>query len=101
MALGIIIGGQGYWLLPVFALFYLTFYLPVMRAEEQELLNGYGEEFLEYAQKVPLFFPRFRSAGYPLSGFLWSRVARNREYRTIIGLVVAEAFLVVRYLIFY
>ena len=100
MALGIIIGGQGYWLLPVFVLFYLLFYLPVMRAEEQELLHGYGEAFVEYSEKVPLFFPRFRASGYPVSGFLKSRVIQNREYRTVIGLILAETFLVLRYLIF-
>jgi protein-S-isoprenylcysteine O-methyltransferase Ste14 len=98
MALGIIIGGQGYWLLPVFVLFFLTFYIPVMRAEEQELLNRYGEEFVEYSKNVSLFFPSFRSPSYPLSGFLWSHFARNREHRTIIGLILTEAVLVLKYL---
>jgi len=97
MALGIIIGGQGYWLLLLFALFFLTLYIPVMRAEEQELLNGYGDEFVEYSKKVSLFFPRFRPPGYSVSGFLWSRVTRNREHRTIIGLILAEAVLVLKY----
>ncbi|MEJ2246608.1 MAG: isoprenylcysteine carboxylmethyltransferase family protein [Acidobacteriota bacterium] len=98
MALGIIIGGQGYWLLPVFVLFFLILYIPVMRAEEQELLNSYGEEFVEYSKNVPLFFPLFRSPSYPVSGFLWSQVARNREHRTIIGLILTEAVLVLKYL---
>ncbi len=98
MALGIIVGGQGYWLLPVFALFFTTFYFPVMKAEEQELLRSYGDEFIEYSNKVSLFIPRFRSAGYPSSGFLWSRVIRNREHRTVMGLLIAEAVLVLEYL---
>jgi protein-S-isoprenylcysteine O-methyltransferase Ste14 len=42
MALGIITAGQGYWLLPAFAVFFVIFYFPVMRAEEQEMLAGYG-----------------------------------------------------------
>jgi len=100
MALGIIIGGQGYWLLPVFGAFYLAFYLPVMRAEEQELLRGYGGAFVEYSEQVPLFLPRIRPTGYPVSGFEWSRVVRNREYRTVVGLVLAEAFLILRYRFF-
>ena len=99
MALGIIIGGQGYWLLLLFALFFLVLYIPVMRAEEQELLNGYGDAFVEYSKKVSLFFPRFRPASYPVSGFLWSRVVRNREHRTIIGLILAEAVLVLKYVL--
>jgi protein-S-isoprenylcysteine O-methyltransferase Ste14 len=98
MALGIIIGGQGYWLLVLFALFYLVLYIPVMRAEELELLNGYGDAFIEYSKKVPLFFPRFRRAAYPVSGFFWSRAARNREHLTAAGLILAEAVLVLKYL---
>ena len=97
MALGVMIGGQGYWLLPVFALFFLVFYLPVMRAEEQELLRGYGDAFVAYSKKVPLFFPRFRPVGYSVSSFLWSRVALNREYRAVVGLILAEAFLAIKY----
>ncbi len=97
MALGIIIGGQGYWLLPVFALFFITFYFPVMKAEEQELLRSYGAEFIEYSEKVSLFIPRSRSAGYPFSGFFWSRVIRNREHRTVTGLLIAEAVLILEY----
>jgi protein-S-isoprenylcysteine O-methyltransferase Ste14 len=99
MALGMIIGGRGYWLLPVFALFFLVFYVPVMRAEEKELLNSYGDEFVEYSKNVPLFFPAFRSSGYPAAGFLWARFVRNREYRTIIGLILAGAFLVLKYVL--
>ena len=57
MAIGVIVAGQVYWLLLPFVLFYLTVYYPVMRAEEQELLGGYGEEvrdpgFQHPAQRV-------------------------------------------------
>ncbi len=96
MALGIIIGGQGYWLLLPFGLFFAFFYIPVMRAEELELLSGYGEQFVEYSKRVPLFFPAFPKASSPSPAFLWSRVIRNREHRTVMGLVVAELILVLK-----
>jgi protein-S-isoprenylcysteine O-methyltransferase Ste14 len=94
MALGMIIAGQSYWLLLAFISFFAIFYYPVMKAEEQELLNGYGEEFTEYTRRVPMFIPGFRCAGYASSSFLWSRVIRNREHRTITGLVLALILLV-------
>jgi len=97
MALGIIIAGQSYWLLPAFAVFFVIFYFPVMKAEEQELLGGYGERFVEYAGRVPLFIPAFRKSPEPVSGFLWSRVVRNREHRNIAGLFVAEIILILLY----
>jgi protein-S-isoprenylcysteine O-methyltransferase Ste14 len=99
MALGIIIGGQGYWLLPIFGIFFAIFYIPVMKAEELELFSGYGERFTEYARRVPLFFPAYRGAGFASAAFLWSRAIRNREHRTIIGLFVAEAILILQYFI--
>ena len=94
MALGIIIAGQGYLLLLVFGLFFAAVYYPVMRAEEQELLHGYGDSFVQYSERVPLFFPGFRKTDCASSTFLWSRVIRNREHHTITGLIVAEGLLI-------
>jgi len=99
MALGILIAGQGYWLLIPFALFYLAFYYPVMKAEEQELLQGYGQEFKDYALRVPLFFPGRSGVAARRSSFRWARVYRNREHRTVLGLLAASAFLLVRFLV--
>ncbi len=96
MATGILLAGQGYWLLVPFALFFAGFYYPVMRAEERELLQGHGEEFLSYARRVPFFLPSFHSAPGGSSAFLWSRVIKNREHRTLTGLLLAEAFLIMK-----
>ena len=98
MALGILLAGQGYWLLLPFFAFYGSVYYPVMKAEEQELLSGHGEAFLEYSRSVPLFFPSLTSRGSSSSDFLWARVIRNREHRNMAGLIVAELFLVLRWL---
>jgi protein-S-isoprenylcysteine O-methyltransferase Ste14 len=94
MALGIIIAGQSYWLLLALGAFFAIFYYPVMKAEEQELFNGYRDEFLEYTKRVPMFFPGFRKAGVASSTFSWSRAVRNREHRTMTGLVLALVLLV-------
>lgn len=96
MALGILLAGQGYWLLIPFGVFFAGFYYPVMRAEEQELLQGYGEDFKAYSRRVPLFIPAFRHPVHGSSGFLWSRVIRNREHRTLMGLMLAGAILLVK-----
>ncbi len=96
MALGILLAGQGYWLLIPFGLFFIGFYYPVMKAEEQELLHGHGEAFVAYSRTVPLFFPALRRTAGGSSGFLWSRVLKNREHRTLMGLVLAEAILILK-----
>jgi protein-S-isoprenylcysteine O-methyltransferase Ste14 len=99
MAIGVLLAGQGYWLVVPFILFFAVIYFPVMKAEEIELRSGLGGEFDRYCEAVPLFVPRFGTGHRVLSGFLWSRVVKNREHRNLLGLVVAELFLVLRWLI--
>ncbi len=99
MALGIIIAGQRYWLLLAFGAFFAIYYYPVMRAEEQELLQQHGDRFLEYSARVPLFFPAFRRTGQASSVFSWSRVIRNREHQTMVGLILAVVLLILLELI--
>jgi protein-S-isoprenylcysteine O-methyltransferase Ste14 len=99
MALGIILGGQGYWLLPLFGGFFAAFYIPVMKAEADGLLRVYGQEFIEYSKRVPAFFPSFQKARPGNSTFSWSRVVRNREHRNVIGLFVAQAILVLKFIL--
>jgi protein-S-isoprenylcysteine O-methyltransferase Ste14 len=96
MAVGVLLAGQGYWLLLPFGIFFLVFYLPVMKREEQELLHGYGDEFLGYSRRVPMFFPSFRAASPHSTSFLWARVFRNREHRTLLGLALTEIYLILR-----
>ena len=93
MALGILLAGQGYWLLIPFGLFFAVVYYPVMRAEEQELLAGFGDAFLQYSRRVPLFWPCLARSPGESSRFLWSRVVKNREHRTLLGLLLAAAIL--------
>ena len=103
MSLGVILAGQGYWLLPFFALFFFGVYFPVMRAEEQDLQNAYGKEFLNYARRTPLFVPKIRPGNTRISDedsavsqtrFLWSRVRKNREHRNLASLIVVEGILI-------
>jgi protein-S-isoprenylcysteine O-methyltransferase Ste14 len=96
MALGVLIAGQGYWLLLPFGLFFLAVYYPVMKAEEQELLQGYGEEFVQYCGRVPLFLPSIRFYAGSSSIFLWSRVLRNREHRTFAALLLTVTILILK-----
>jgi protein-S-isoprenylcysteine O-methyltransferase Ste14 len=96
MGLGVLVAGRLYWFLLPFGLLYLVLYIPVMKREEQELHQGYGDAFLDYVGRVPMFFPRLAPARLASSTFLWSRVKRNREHRHLLGLVIAELFLIAK-----
>jgi protein-S-isoprenylcysteine O-methyltransferase Ste14 len=96
MAVGVLLAGQGYWLLVPLAIFYLAIYYPVMKAEERELLQVYGDPYRDYARKVPIFFPGFGAASRTSTPFLWSLVLKNGEHRTLAWFLIAEIFLILR-----
>ncbi len=75
--------------------YFLIFYPRVMRREEAELRRQYGQEFEEYAHRVPLFWPRLWRArrdnedgGDGGSQFSFAQYRRNREYQAAIGVAV-------------
>jgi hypothetical protein len=49
--------------------------------------------FVEYAGRVPVFFPRLSLAGAASGHFSWDIYRRNREYEAAIGLAVVMALL--------
>lgn len=75
---------------------YLLVYPLVMRREQAELARAYGDAYGGYAASVPAVIPRFRPL-LPASGrHSWSRVRKNREHKTVAGLVLVFVFFAVR-----
>lgn len=103
MGLGFTLAGARVWLVVVFLVLFFAIYLPVMRREEEELLQAYGSRYETYRRHVPRFWPRPRkSRSWPdwfspshTGSFQWGRVISSREYRAAVGfLVVAVAVLI-------
>jgi protein-S-isoprenylcysteine O-methyltransferase Ste14 len=95
LAAGFVVAGGSIWAGIAVVLYLAVFYPAVMRREEAELQEHYGEEFTKYAQAVPLFWPRFRrfaanSVAEKFSGQLYRR---NREYQAAIGFILGLAVL--------
>ncbi len=67
--------------------YFAAVYYVVMRREESELRGHFGEAFDRYAQAVPLFFPRLRSARLDNSGgeFSFAQYRKNHEYEAALG----------------
>jgi protein-S-isoprenylcysteine O-methyltransferase Ste14 len=88
MGVGFTIASGVWWLALVFAAMYLGIYWPVMRIEEGDIREIFGEEFDEYRRNVPLFFPRltvWQDTGRKFDSQLY---LRYREYRAVIGVVI-------------
>jgi protein-S-isoprenylcysteine O-methyltransferase Ste14 len=75
------------------AAYLLVFYPVVIRREQTELRTLYGDAFVEYASKVPAFWPRLSPAASSGERFSWMLYRQNREYEAAIGLAVAMAVL--------
>jgi hypothetical protein len=82
------------WISTALLAVYLTIFYPmVIRREQIEIKKLYGDAFVEYAARVPAFWPRLSAAPNPGERFTWAQYLKNREYEAGIGLAVAMAVL--------
>jgi protein-S-isoprenylcysteine O-methyltransferase Ste14 len=82
------------WISTLLLAFYLAIFYPVViRREEAELKTLYGAAFVEYASRVPAFWPRLSPAMASTERFSWPLYRQNREYEAAIGLAVAMVIL--------
>jgi protein-S-isoprenylcysteine O-methyltransferase Ste14 len=82
------------WISTLLLAAYLAIFYPVViRREQTELEKHYGSAFLEYASRVPAFWPRLTPALPSTERFSWPLYCKNREYEALIGLAVAMAIL--------
>jgi protein-S-isoprenylcysteine O-methyltransferase Ste14 len=84
----------GSWVLALAgAILFAAIYWPVIRREEEHLRGEFGEVYDEYAQRVPLFLPRFRR---PAGGekFRWKQYRKNHEQEAFLGYLAVMIFLV-------
>ena len=90
--------GQPLLAIPFVALF-LGIYFPVMRVEAAHLAESFGDDYLDYARAVPLFFPRltpYRDEKTRDTKFDASLYLRYREYRAALGLLIAWCVLALK-----
>jgi protein-S-isoprenylcysteine O-methyltransferase Ste14 len=77
----------------VLAALFAVIYLPVMKREAARLEAAFPGVYSSYASRVPLLFPRWPREPGGGKAFSWAQVWRNREPRTVAGLVLVAAIL--------
>jgi hypothetical protein len=94
IAAGFALAGRSWLAAALLALYFIVFYAQVMRREESELREQYGQAFDDYAASVPLFWPRVR-VKTSANGirFSYAQYVRNREYHAAIGAAFTIAVL--------
>ena len=96
LAGGFVVAGHSLWAGIIVAAYLGVFYPAVMKREEGELRRHYGNDFVEYAIRVPLFLPRLhpsRRDRQSTSRFSFQLYRRNREYQAALGFLVGLALL--------
>lgn len=99
IGMGLVLAGGQWALGVVFVLFFLVVYGPVMKREERNLRQRFGESFDNYAKTVPLFLPSRKPLNKSHRKFEWKRYRRNREYEAAIGYLAGIIFLVAKILL--
>ncbi len=96
LGIGFGISSGQWWLVLSFIVLFMGIYLPVMSVESEELIEIFGDEYLEYAEEVPLFFPRFGAIAPSGQKFELSLYLRYREYRALLGYFAGTAILILK-----
>ncbi len=81
IALGIVMMFSLWWLVVIYALGFWLHYERIILAEEDFLLNKFGETYTKWAEVTPVFVPVFRNRRPPEIPFSW-RTALKSEYQT-------------------
>lgn len=74
MWLGVSVLTMNLWFILGFVLIFWIYYERIMFAEEQYLRRKFGETYLEWARKIPAFFPSFRNWKPNNMPFNWRKV---------------------------
>ncbi len=97
LGLGFTIASGRWPLALLFIALFFGIYFPVMRVEAATLAELFDEHYRRYSREVPLFLPRltpYRDQSVSDRGFDASLYVRYREYRAVLGLLIAWVVLV-------
>ncbi|MDD3022132.1 MAG: isoprenylcysteine carboxylmethyltransferase family protein [Alphaproteobacteria bacterium] len=87
MGLGIVLFAHLWWLTLIYILVFWLYYERIIFAEETYLRNKFDNEYLEWANKTPVFIPKvsqYRKASLPFS----LRNVLRREYNGFFAVIV-------------
>ncbi len=91
MWIGIVLFTYNFYFLLIVSLAYWLYYERIMFAEERFLERKFGDVYLNWSQKVPAFFPKFRNFIPSAITFSLKSVLR-REYSGLLATVLGFAF---------
>jgi protein-S-isoprenylcysteine O-methyltransferase Ste14 len=86
IGISVAVASCSWWILGLFIVYFLLFYPLVIKKEEEKMRALFPEEFKEYREKIPLFFPLFKKASLAQKNKFSSKLYRkNKEWRALLG----------------
>ncbi len=76
-----------------FALVYYLFYKPQITHEETVLIKLFGQDYKDYQDAVPAFWPRFRLLKSQQPGFSFKRMLKNKAWQLLLGIFIILALM--------
>ncbi|MDR1012136.1 MAG: isoprenylcysteine carboxylmethyltransferase family protein [Opitutaceae bacterium] len=77
-----------WWVMLIFALVFIIYYERIIFAEETFLRKKFSAEYMNWAARTPVFFPKPSLWVKPDRVFSW-KMALTREYHGVYGLILA------------
>ncbi|MDD5681249.1 MAG: isoprenylcysteine carboxylmethyltransferase family protein [Candidatus Omnitrophica bacterium] len=90
--LGLALFTQVWWFVLIICLAFWIYYERIIFAEEEFLTGKFGDSFLDWTAKTPIFFPNFRKLEKPALQFSVKTVLR-REFSTFFAIIVSFTIL--------
>lgn len=85
----VVLASYSWWMFAIFAAYFLLFYPIALKRERRKMKALFPDEYKEYKDMVPLFFPYFKFKLSSNKNKFSSRLYRkNKEYRALLGAVI-------------
>lgn len=87
MYLGVVLLVRDVYIIIIFLLFFAIYYERIIFAEESFLKNKFGNIYIEWASKTPVFIPKWKGYIPPSLPMSW-KTAIRREYQGLFGFIL-------------
>jgi protein-S-isoprenylcysteine O-methyltransferase Ste14 len=86
IGISVAVASCSWWILGLFLVYFLVFYPLVIKKEEEKMSALFPQEFKQYKEEIPLFFPSFKKPLFARKNKFSSKLYRkNREWRALVG----------------
>lgn len=92
--LGVSLFFRVWWISVLCSLIFWLYYERIIYAEEEFLRDGFGQEFLDWAEKTPAFIPKFSQWRPSPEQFSFKKVLRN-ESQSLFAIISIFTFIAV------